>query len=125
MRLLGLAIIPGFALEKAGFELSLCLPSFSTEAGYGTSKRAHFRRWRPTRPPFRAHSLGQRQLAVTVRRHRIAVLAKGGVAAAVAHDLAALLAFNVAIDTGHPRVDLVHQQPFAERLDVVGPLGHA
>src|SRR5438876_10091906 len=59
--------------------------------------------------------LSQRELAVPVCRHRIAVLAKGGVAAAVAHDLAGLLALDVAVDAGHPGVDLVHQQTFARR----------
>src|SRR6516162_6578051 len=51
--------------------------------------------------------------------------AKGGVAAAVAHDLARLLAFDVPVDAGHPRIDLVHQQSLAQRLDVVGPLDDA
>jgi len=35
------------------------------------------------------------------------------------------LALDVAVDAGHPRVDLVHQQPLAQPLDVVGPVGDA
>src|SRR5580704_494805 len=69
--------------------------------------------------------LSQRQLAISVCRHRIAVLAKRWMAAAVAHDLAGLLALDIAVDAGHPRVDLVHQQPLAQRLDVLCPMGHA
>ena len=73
--------------------------------------------WSASQPP----RSSQRQFAISVRRHRIAVLAKGGMAAAVAHDLAGLLALDIAVDAGHPRVDLVHQQPLARRHDVVGP----
>jgi hypothetical protein len=34
-----------------------------------------------------------------------------------------LLALDVAVDAGHPRVDLVHQEPLAQPLD--GPVGDA
>jgi hypothetical protein len=51
-------------------------------------------------------SLGQRELAISVCRHCIAALAKGGVAAAVAHDPADLLPLDIAVDTGHPGIDL-------------------
>src|SRR5215469_2570347 len=67
-------------------------------------------------------SLGQRDLAITLRRDGIAVLAKGRMAAAIAHDLAGLLALDIAVDAGHPGIDLVEQQPLAARLDVVCPL---
>src|SRR5690349_24638943 len=72
-----------------------------------------------------AGALSQRQLPVAVCANGIAVLPKRGMAAAVAHDLAVLLALVVAADAGHPRVDLVEQQALATRLDVVGPLRHA
>src|SRR5712692_5736728 len=68
-----------------------------------------------------ASRLSQRQLAVAVRRHPFAALAKGGVAAAVAHDPADLLALDIAVDAGHPRVNLGEQQTLACRNDVVGP----
>src|ERR1700730_7157024 len=42
--------------------------------------------WR--RNPYSLTPLSQRELAISVRRHRIAMFAKGRVAAAVAHDLA-------------------------------------
>ena len=42
-------------------------------------------------------------------------------AAAVAHDPADLLALDVAVDAGHPRVDLGEQQALARCNDVVGP----
>src|SRR4051794_9064763 len=45
--------------------------------------------------------------------------------AAIAHDFASLLALHVAVDPGHPRVNLVHQQPLPERKHVLGPLAHA
>src|SRR4029077_13354157 len=45
--------------------------------------------------------LSQRQLAVSVRRHRVAMLAESRVATAVAHDLAGLLALDIAVDAGH------------------------
>src|SRR5437763_9479550 len=70
----------------------------------------------------RRGALSQRQLLVAVCNNGIAVFAKGGMAAAVAHHLAGLFAFDIAVDAGHPRVDLVEQQALATRLDVVGPL---
>src|SRR5438477_2831812 len=69
-------------------------------------------------------ALNQRQFAVPLCNNGIAVLAKRGMATAVAHDLAGLFALDVAVDPGHPRVDLVEQQSLATRLDVVGPLSH-
>src|SRR5712672_724892 len=69
-------------------------------------------------------ALNQRQFAVPLCNNGIAVLAKRGMATAVAHDLAGLFALDVAVDAGHPRVDLVEQQSLATRLDVVGPLSH-
>src|SRR6516165_6158633 len=65
--------------------------------------------------------LSERELAIPGRRHRLAALAKGGVAAAVAHDPPDLLALDIAVDAGHPRVDLGEQQALARRNDVVGP----
>jgi hypothetical protein len=44
--------------------------------------------------------LSQYQLAISVRRHRLAALAKGGVAAAVTHDPADLLSLDIAVDAG-------------------------
>src|SRR6266480_3013200 len=69
-------------------------------------------------------ALSQRQFAVPLCNDGIAVLAKRGMATAIAHDLAGLFALDVAVDPGHPRVDLVEQQSLATRLDVVGPLSH-
>src|SRR6202023_4341811 len=74
--------------------------------------------WR-TWPPL--SRLSQDQLAIPVRRGGFAVLAELGVAAAVAHDPADLLALDIAVDAGHPRVDLGEQQALARRNDVVGP----
>src|SRR5262249_17742753 len=54
-----------------------------------------------TRPQ---RALRQRQLAIPVRRHRFAARAKGGMAATVAHDPAHLLARDIAVDAGHPRI---------------------
>ena len=65
--------------------------------------------------------LCQRQLAISFCRDRIAALAKGGVPAAIAHDAADLLAFDIAVDAGHPRVDFGEQQPLARLDDMVGP----
>src|SRR6516165_1400671 len=65
--------------------------------------------------------LSQPELAIPGCRHSLAALAKGGVAAAVAHDPADILALDVAVDPGHPRVDLGEQQALARRNDVVGP----
>src|SRR6266852_4877075 len=70
-------------------------------------------------------ALSQRQRAISVCHHRFAVLAKGGVAAAVAHDPADLLALDIAVDAGHPRIDLGEQQALARRKDVIGPGGSA
>src|SRR5216684_5347193 len=64
-------------------------------------------------------ALSQRQHAISVGHHRFAMLAKGGVAAAVAHDPADLLALDIAVDAGHPRIDLGEQQALARRNDVV------
>jgi hypothetical protein len=47
------------------------------------------------------------------------------VAAAETHDPAGLFAFDIAVDAGHPRVDLVGQQALARRNDLVGPGGNA
>src|SRR6516165_11611257 len=65
--------------------------------------------------------LSQRELAKPGRRDPIAALAELGVAAAVTHDPADLLALDIAVDAGHPRVDLGEQQALARRNDVVGP----
>src|SRR6516162_5122168 len=65
--------------------------------------------------------LSQPELAIPGCRHSLAALAKGGVAAAVAHDPADILALDVAVDPDHPRVDLGEQQALARRNDVVGP----
>ena len=56
----------------------------------------------------------QRQLSVSVCRHRISALAELGVAAAVAYDPAHLLAFDIAVDRSHPRVDFGEQQAPAD-----------
>src|SRR5271167_1110128 len=53
-------------------------------------------------PQPRTALLSQCQLAIAVCRHRLAAVAEGGVAAAVAHDPADLLAFDIAVDAGHP-----------------------
>src|SRR5260370_6565298 len=66
-------------------------------------------------------ALSERELAIFVRRRRFATLAELGVAAAVAHDPADLLPLDIAVDAGHPRVDLGEQQALARRNDVVGP----
>src|ERR1700732_2864357 len=65
--------------------------------------------------------LTQCQLTISVRRDRLAALAELGVPAAVAHDPADLLALDIAVDAGHPRVDLGEQQALARRNDVVSP----
>src|SRR6516162_11182235 len=57
--------------------------------------------------------LSQRQLAISVGRHAIAPLAELGVAAAITHDPADLLALDIAVDARHPRVDLGEQQALA------------
>jgi hypothetical protein len=49
----------------------------------------------------------------------------GGAAGALRDPERGALALDVAVDAGHPRVDLVHQQPLAQPLDVVGPVGDA
>src|SRR6202048_1024118 len=66
-------------------------------------------------------AVSERELAIAVRHHRLAALAELGVAAAVAHDPADLLALDIAVDAGHPRIDLGEQQALARRNDVVGP----
>src|SRR5216683_1815505 len=66
-------------------------------------------------------AVSERQLTISVRRDSFAALAELGVAAAVAHDSADLLPLDVAVDAGHPRVDLGEQQALARRNDVVGP----
>src|SRR6267378_2059544 len=66
-------------------------------------------------------AVSERQLAVAVRRRRLAALAEFGVPAAVAHDPADLLALDIAVDAGHPRIDLGEQQALARCNDVVGP----
>src|ERR1700730_3025103 len=66
-------------------------------------------------------AVSERQLTISVRHHRLAALAEFGVAAAVAHDPADLLALDIAVDAGHPRIDLGEQQALARRNDVVGP----
>src|ERR1051325_6076940 len=53
------------------------------------------------------------------------MLAVGRMPTAIAHDPRTLLALDVAVDTRHPRRDLVHQLAFAERQDVIGPFGDA
>src|SRR6266550_5673418 len=65
--------------------------------------------------------LTQCQLTISVRRDRVAALAELGVAAAVAHDPTDLLTLDVAVDAGHPRIDLGEQQALARRNDVVSP----
>src|SRR5271168_2309013 len=62
--------------------------------------------------------LSQCQLPIPVCRHRLAAIAEGGVAAAETHDPAGLFAFDIAVDAGHPRVDLVGQQALARRNDL-------
>src|SRR6266851_237200 len=66
-------------------------------------------------------ALSQCQLTISVCRDGFATLAELGVAAAVAHDSADLLPLDIAVDAGHPRVDLGEQQALARRNDVVGP----
>src|SRR5260370_7668092 len=66
-------------------------------------------------------ALSERELAISVRRRRFATLAELGVAAAVAHDPADLLPLDIAVDAGHPQVDLGEQQALAGRNHVVGP----
>src|SRR5712691_772921 len=68
-------------------------------------------------------ALSQCQLTISVCRDGFATLAEPGMAAAVAHDPADLLPLDVAVDAGHPRVDLGEQQALARRNDVVGPAG--
>src|ERR1041385_9274373 len=65
--------------------------------------------------------LSQCQCAVAFSRDRVAMLAIRGMSAAVTHDTGPLLALDIAVDTRHPRGDLVHQLSLAERQDVVGP----
>src|SRR5882757_2069773 len=67
----------------------------------------------------------QPQLRISLRRDRVAAFAVGRCAAAVAGDDAPLLALDVAVDAGHPGIDLVGEQPDAERLDMIGPAGGA
>src|SRR6516225_9075208 len=67
------------------------------------------------------YQLSQHQFAISLCGDRIAALAELWVAAAVAHDPADLLALDIAVDAGHPGVDLSEQQALARRNDVVGP----
>src|SRR3954447_17699311 len=67
--------------------------------------------------------LCQRQLAVAIRCNRLAAFAEFRMAAAIAHDAPHLLAFDIAVDSSHPRVDLGKQQTFASFEHMVGP-GH-
>src|SRR4051794_23657702 len=53
------------------------------------------------------------------------MLAIGWMSAAVTHDPGFLLAFDVTVDTRHPRTDLVHQLALTQSQDVVSPLGDA
>src|SRR6516225_2922648 len=91
--------------------------SFAVVALYGIKNIAGGSAWAPL------SQLSQRQVAVSLRYDRLAALAELGVTAAVAHDPADLLALDIAVDPGHPRVDLGEQQTLARRNDVVGPGG--
>src|SRR6516165_6466845 len=53
-------------------------------------------------PPAFQRGLSQHELAICARRHRVAALAKGGMAAAVTHDPADLLPLDIAVVAGHP-----------------------
>ena len=79
----------------------------------------------PLQAGMTVNALPQPQLLIPLRRHLVAPGAVGRRAAAVAGDDAGLLALDVGIDAGHPGIDLVGQQPHAERLDVIGPGFHA
>src|SRR5258705_3851327 len=68
--------------------------------------------------------LPQPQLLIRLRRHLVASRPISRRAAAVAGDDAGLLAFDVGIDAGHPGIDLVGQQPNAERFHMIGPGGN-
>src|SRR5881275_1843316 len=70
-------------------------------------------------------ALGQLEFGISACRHLVASGAVGGRAAAIARDDAPLLALDVAIDPGHPRIHLVGEQARRERLDVLGPGLHA
>src|SRR5437868_6583902 len=66
-------------------------------------------------------ALGQLEFGISACRHLVASGAVGRRAAAIACDDALLLARDVAIDPGHPRIDLIGEQARPERLDVLGP----
>src|SRR5580704_10507240 len=68
-------------------------------------------------------ALSQRQLTISVRHDGFAALAELRVATAVPHDPADLLALDIAVDAGHPRVDLGEQQSLARGENVLGPFG--
>src|SRR5215468_12624932 len=66
-------------------------------------------------------TLRQPQFTIPIRRDFVAAGAIGGRAAAIARDDAGGFAFDIAVDAGHPGIDLVRQQADAERLDMIGP----
>src|SRR5207237_7583540 len=70
-------------------------------------------------------ALGQLEFGISACRHLVASGAVGRRAAAIARDDALLLALDVAIDPGHPRIDLIGEQARPERLDVLSPGLHA
>src|SRR5438034_482090 len=70
-------------------------------------------------------ALGQLEFGISACRHLVASGAVGGRAAAIARDDAPLLALDIAVDPGHPRVDFVGEQARPERLDVLSPGLHA
>jgi len=107
------------------------LPAASTGRTYGCKRSDRPRKnscgteavhiWVPAQGRDDVEYLPQPQLIIPLRRDLIASCAIGRGAAAVAGDDAGLLAFDVGVDAGHPGIDLVGQQPDAERLDVIGP----
>src|ERR1700751_799744 len=79
----------------------------------------------PGNDPSAAATLGERQCAIPVRRDRVAVLAIGGMAAAVAHYPGSLLALYITVDAGHPRADFIHQLALTKGQHMVRPFGDA
>src|SRR5438045_5985074 len=79
----------------------------------------------PDNDPSAAATLDERQCAIPVRRDRVAVLAIGGMAAAVAHDPGSLLAVDITVDAGHPRADFVHQLALTKGQHMLRPFGNA